>query len=195
MIPTFLRILYEPTIALREEKNKATLFWATLNYALTGANLGVVGILFLSITQTHLQKTQSIGNGIIQIIQYAIGPGFEAIFVVPLLAAFIAVMLGIVFSGVTWVIANALGGKGTWRDNMYLTSFLFLPITIGSYFANLIVINATIAGIVSTLWGIYVIYIATKTIMVANMISFARALLTFFSPLLIAIVLQRLIPF
>lgn len=194
MIPSFLSILYSPNATLHKEKNNASFPGAMLNYGLTGMNLGVVGLLFLSVTLAQFQDAPTITRGIIQTIQYIFGPGLEVFVLIPLLAGIIGIMVGFAFSGVVWIVARGLGGYGTWRDNMYLISFLFLPIAIGSYLVNLIAINPILAAAASTVWGLYTLYIAICAVGVANAITFPRAVLALLSPLIIGVLLRFLLP-
>jgi hypothetical protein len=183
MVRDVFRLLYKPSTVFHEQRPNARLIPALINFGLTGADIGVVGILFFFLTTNALSTNDSIPHAFIEIISYVFGEGLYLLILFPFVAAVVLTIFFSFFLFIVWKVSTVMGGSGTWVQNMYLFSLLFLPIAIATFMVNLIVIDPFIGTVISLVWGLYILYLFITAISIANTIAWSRAALVFFTPL------------
>ncbi|MDP2666700.1 MAG: hypothetical protein Q8P05_04350 [Candidatus Diapherotrites archaeon] len=186
----FLRLFYTPTQVLRQQRDKASLPVAMINLFLTGANAGVVGILYVTLLLDSF-GTHPPGKALEQIGGYILGEGFHVLLYLPFISAVGAVIFLTLFMALVWMIATQLGGHGRWVVNVYLLSILFLPIAIGTFLVNLALIFPLVGGLLAVGWGIYILYLVIQTVSIANGISPSKSILALVFPVALAVGLIR----
>lgn len=185
MVRDVVRLLYKPSTVFNEQRPHARLVPALINFGLTGADIGVLGLLFFFLTTNALSTNDSIPLALIQIISYVFGEGLYLLILFPLMAAVALTIIFSFFLFIVWGLSTLVGGNGTWVQNMYLFSLLFLPIAIATFLINLIVIVPLVGTIIYLAWGLYILYLFITAISIANRIAWSRAALVFLAPLAI----------
>lgn len=183
MIRDVFRLLYKPSTVFTEQRPHARLIPALINFGLTGADIGVLGLLFFFLTTNALSTNESIPQALIEIVSYVFGEGLYLLILLPVMSAVVLTIIFSFFLFIVWKLSSAAGGSGSWVQNMYLFSLLFLPIAIATFLVNLIVFIPLLGTIISLTWGLYILYLFITAISIANRISWSRAALIFFAPL------------
>lgn len=193
MIRDIVRIVYEPHIIFEEQLHNARLIPALINIGLTGANIGVAGILFFFLAVNAVRANESFSRAFIEIIRYVFGEGLYILIILPFAAALITIIIFSLFLFIVWVLAHAAGGRGTWVENMYLFSLLFLPIAIGTFAVNLILVIPWIGTVLSTAWTLYMVSLFIRAISVANRIPWHRAAALFLALVVLILLLTYVV--
>lgn len=183
MVRDVFRLLYKPSTVFNEQRPHARIIPALINFGLTGADIGVLGLLFFFLTTNALSTNDSIPLALIEIVSYVFGEGLYLLILFPLMAAVALTIIFSLFLFIVWGLSTVVGGSGTWVQNMYFFSLLFLPIAIATFLINLILIVPLVGTIISLAWGLYILYLFITAISIANRIAWSRAALVFLAPL------------
>lgn len=112
-----------------------------------------------------------------------------AVIIVPIVLA-ILMVLGTGFSsGLYFLVAKLVGGKGTFVQNYYLNARLFWPVLFASIIAVALTLIPFVGWLFQIIWVLYSIYLSIMVISVANNISKLRALIVYVLPTIIAMII------
>lgn len=176
----FFDILIHPKERMPKEVKKANAHEAVKTFAIVGAIVGFfIGLViaFASGVAGIMTSTPLAGLGILAII------------IVPIILAVFLVVGSAISSGLTWLIANLFGGKGTFEQNYYLSSRLLWPSTVAGVLVGIVSTIPILGWLVQFAWILYSIYLTIILISVANKLSMGHAFIAWVLPMLIMLVL------
>ncbi len=114
-------------------------------------------------------------------------PNFDIPICLPLVAL-VAVPLGYYIGmGITHLVAKLFGGTGSFGSLAYLVSLFYVPLGIVSSFLSLI---PCLGGLLSLAVGIFSIVLIVRVIKVNYQFSTGRAVLVFFAPLVVILIIS-----
>lgn len=175
----YFDIIIKPEPTMQGDLKRVDRREAMKTYAIAGAIIGLVmGIAVASLGGLLSGLAGGLGA-------LFIGLGVVAIILFPIAFAVISVLGSFVGTGIMYLIAKALGGKGTFDQHYYLSSRLIWPTffaTIGIFILTLI---PAVGVLINFIWNVYSIYLQVVLIAVAHKVSKLKALVIILLPLIV----------
>jgi hypothetical protein len=173
----WMEALKNPIQTFKKEKKNADLTEGAKNIALAGLITGLIsGLVFLVVGSIY-----SMAN------PYAMGligiPAFVAILIV---SPIVSVIGWLISSGIYYLIARLLGGRGDYKTQSYLIALYSAPMGIVITVLNLVPI---LGSILSLLGAIYSLYLLTLSLKETHGFSTGKAVLTWLIPFLVIAVI------
>lgn len=189
---TFFDIIRFPSRVMAAEVKNASTKEAMKAFAIYGLVIGLLLGLLVAFFAGLVSMLGIFGsnNGFVAL---AAGFGLLAIIILPIIFAVISVVGSYISSGIMWLVAKLLGGKGTFEQNYYLFSRLLWPVLVITFLANILVLIPVIGSLIPLVWTLYLFYLYVVVISTANTISKLKALIAFVVPAIIVMVIAFIV--
>lgn len=172
-------VLINPAGTFKAQAKKA-------DYAEAVKHVGIAGIIQGILTGILLMMGLSAVGGILGYGMLGASIGIMSIVLLAILVPISAIIGLFIGSGILYIIAKILGGKGDYQTQTYLMAIYMAPIGIISGVLGMI----PLAGIVIALIAmIYAIYLLTLSLKETHKYSTGKAVLTWLLPVIVVILL------
>ncbi len=176
----WISALKDPRTTFAKEKTNASLTEALKNIVVAGFILGVLSAILILVSTTAAAG----GFG-------AVFGGIAALFIIFVLPVLMLVLL-LILSGIYWIIAKVLGGKGKYETQTYIISLFLAPLMIISILSNVMILLSLdfVGQIISTLIFLYFVYLLILTFKEVHEYGLGKAIATWAIPMLVAVLLS-----
>jgi hypothetical protein len=189
----FFDIIIHPDETMAAEKKKASVSEAHKTFAIYGAIFGLIVGIFIAIIGVAVGGALGTTLNSIPLLGFFFGLGLLAVILVPILNAIFTVVFSYIWYFVISVVAQALGGTGTFEPTYYLGSRLIWPTLVASVIVGILGIIPFLGWLLQIVWFFYSIYLGVTLISVAHNMGKFKALLAFIIPVILLIVLIGMI--
>ncbi|MDP2666870.1 MAG: Yip1 family protein [Candidatus Diapherotrites archaeon] len=177
----FFDVITKPEATLTRLRKNANTGEAVKLYAIAGGIFGLLLALMVVTVSGIIGLTALTGNqtGMMGMLG---GLGLLSLIVLPILGALFFILIFGFQSGLYFLVASLLGGKGTFAHNIFLNSRFFWPVFVVNIITAVLSVIPILGLLIQLGWWIYAIYLTVIWISIANGISKLRAFVVWLIP-------------
>jgi hypothetical protein len=166
--------LTKPIPTFKKEKKNANLVEGAMHVAVAGVITGFLSGLFALIFGSAIASTFfPMASGVI---------GVAAFLAALILTPIVSVIAWLISSGIYYIVAMLLGGKGNYVTQSYLIAIYSAPLSVISVVLSLIPIVGPFIAIIP---GLYALYLLTMSLKEAHGFTTGRAVLVWLLPVIV----------
>jgi len=174
----WIESLTKPIPTFKKEKKNANLVEGAMNVAVAGVITGFLSGLFaLIFGSTIAGAFFPMASGVVGVAAF-----LAALIMTPILS----VVSWLIGSGIYYIFAMLLGGKGNYTTQSYLIAIYSAPLSVVSAILGLIPVVGLFIAIIPGLYGLYLLTMSLKE---AHSFTTGKAVLAWLLPILILVLL------